>query len=236
MVKRSAVNATQASLLALLDGTGGELTGGELVRVAEARIGQFWSLTRSQVYRELVVLEQDGLVQPGSPGPREARPVRITDDGRASYRQWLTGDLPDDTIRIPVLLAVSFGGALEPDALRRLLARTRAEHRARLAAYEQLDVDLAGLPDGDPWGRATVAFGLLYERAALAWFDTLPASVRPARTTSRRWTTSRSAAPGWCGGSSLPATPPWPRPARWWCCTPPTPPRSTSRSWPAAPA
>jgi DNA-binding PadR family transcriptional regulator len=173
------MNATQASLLALLDGCGGELTGGELVRVAELRIGQFWSLTRSQVYRELAVLEREQLVAPGEPGPRDARPVRVTDAGRDRYRAWLTGQLPDDTIRIPVLLAVSFGAALDPGDLRELLAQNLAEHRQRLADYEQLDADLALLPDGDPWARATVSFGIQYERAVLAWFTSLPESVRP---------------------------------------------------------
>jgi len=172
------VNATQASLLAILDGCGGELTGGELVRIAELRIGQFWSLTRSQVYRELAALERDGLVVPGVPGPREARPVRVTDSGRKLYRAWLTRQLPGDTIRIPVLLAVSFGDSLDPAALRELLAVSRREHRDRLASYEALDADLASSPDGDPWARATVSFGIHYERAVLAWFDSLPEQVR----------------------------------------------------------
>lgn len=173
------MNATQASLLAILDGCGGELTGGELVRMAELRIGQFWSLTRSQVYRELVALERDGLVVPGVPGPREARPVRVTQEGRHRYRDWLTQQLPDDTIRIPVLLAVSFGASLDPAALRDLLASNRAEHQRRLQDYEALDAALASAADGEPWARATVSFGLHYERAVLAWFDTLPAEVRP---------------------------------------------------------
>jgi DNA-binding PadR family transcriptional regulator len=171
------VNATQASLLALLDGCGGELTGGELVRVAELRIGQFWSLTRSQVYRELVVLEEQGLVSPGTRGPRDARPMRITADGRRDYRRWLTSELPADTIRIPVLLAVSFGDTLDSTALRDLLTRSRTEHRRRLDDYLALDAALAE-GDVDPWGRATVGFGLAYERAILDWFDTLPAQVR----------------------------------------------------------
>ena len=173
------MNATQASLLALLDGCGGELTGGELVRVAELRIGQFWSLTRSQVYRELAVLERDLLVAPGAPGPRDSRPVRVTDAGRERYRAWLTGQLPDDTIRIPVLLAVSFGAALDPQDLRALLAQSRAVHRQRLAEYEQLHADLAPLQDDDPWAQATVSFGIEYERAVLRWFTGLPAPVRP---------------------------------------------------------
>lgn len=173
------MNATQASLLAILDSCGGELTGGELVRVAELRIGQFWSITRSQVYRELVVLERDGLVVPGVRGPRDARPVRITEDGRERYRTWLTSSLPGDSIRIPVLLAVSFGATLDPTALHDLLADSEQEHRRRLAAYQALDAELAGVSGGDPWARATVSFGMHYERAVLAWFTTLPEQVRP---------------------------------------------------------
>lgn len=173
------MNATQASLLAVLDGCGGELTAGELVRVAEARIGQFWSLTRSQVHRELRALEQDGLVAAGEPGPRDSRPVRVTDAGRASYRSWLVEQLPGDTIRIPVLLAVSFGASLDPAALRDLLTASRVEHARRLQEYEALDAGLAAAPGGEPWARATVSFGLHYERAVLAWFDTLPTEVRP---------------------------------------------------------
>ena len=173
------MNATQASLLAILDGCGGELTGGELVRVAQVRIGQFWSITRSQVYRELVALEHDGLVVPGVRGPREARPVRITDAGREQYRTWLTTSLPGDSIRIPVLLAVSFGADLDPPALRDLLVDSERDHRRRLDAYEALDAELAGTSGGDPWARATVSFGMHYERAVLAWFRTLPEHVRP---------------------------------------------------------
>ena len=62
------MNSTAASLLGLLDASGGELTGGDLGRVAEVRIGQFWSLTRSQVYREIAALERDGLVVRGEDG------------------------------------------------------------------------------------------------------------------------------------------------------------------------
>lgn len=173
------MNATQASLLAILDTCGGELTGGELVRTAEVRIGQFWSLTRSQVYRELAALERDRLVVPGEPGPRDARRLRVTDAGRDAYRHWLTRQLPTDSIRIPVLLAVSFGASLDQAELRELLATSRREHRDRLRTYEELDAVLAAAPDGEPWARATVSFGVHYERAVLAWFETLPAEVRP---------------------------------------------------------
>jgi DNA-binding PadR family transcriptional regulator len=173
------MNATSASLLGLLDASGGELTGGELVRVAQLRLGRFWSLTRSQVYRELVALEGEGLVRAGSPGVRDARPVRITAPGRKAYRSWLTEHLPSDTIRIPVLLAVAFGSALDPAALKQVLESSRQEHAARLEEYRELDQHLSELEGGEPWARATLSFGMHYEQAVLSWFDTLPAEVRP---------------------------------------------------------
>ncbi len=174
------MNSTAASLLGLLDASDGELTGGELVRVAQEHIGQFWSLTRSQVYRELAALQGQGLVKATTPGPREARPVRITTAGRAAYRTWFADHLPGETIRIPVLLAVAFGGALDARDLRKVLAQSKEEHGARLEGYRTLDAALAEAePDGEPWGRATLAFGLLYEEAVMQWFTTLPESVRP---------------------------------------------------------
>lgn len=174
------MNSTAASLLGLLDACGGELTGGELVRVAQQRIGQFWSLTRSQVYRELASLERDGLVRPGARGQRDARPVRITAEGAAAYREWLTEHLPSDTIRIPVLLAVAFGSSLDTAALKSVLTLSHAEHQARLAEYRHVDARLAQTDDTEPWSRATLAFGIHYEEAVLRWFTTLPAEVRPA--------------------------------------------------------
>ena len=173
------MNSTSASLLGVLDTCGGQLTGGELVRVADQRVGRFWSLTRSQVYRELTVLEREGLVQPGTPGPRESRPVKITEAGRAAYRVWLTEHLPSDTIRVPILLAVAFGSSLEPAALARVLTRSRAEHQTRLQEYRRLDAELAQI-EGEPWARATLSFGIHYEEAVGRWFATLPAEVRPA--------------------------------------------------------
>ena len=174
------MNATAASLLGLLDACGGELTGGELVRTAQERLGQFWSITRSQVYRELAALEAGGHVAPGAPGARDSRPVRITEAGRAVYREWLTEHLPSDTIRIPVLLAVALGSSLEPAALAQVLARSRDEHQARLERYRKIDGQLADLEGGEQWARATLSFGMHYEEAVLRWFTTLPAEVRPA--------------------------------------------------------
>ena len=173
------LNATSASLLALLDECGDEVTGAELARLAQTRIGDFWKLTRSQVYRELVALEDAGHVVAGQPGSRAARPYRLSVAGRREYRRWLAEELPDETVRIPLLLAVGFGRVLPPGRLRSVLDQAEATHRAKLAAYRALDEELAtaGI---DAFARATLSFGLHYEEAVLRWFESLPGEVRRA--------------------------------------------------------
>ncbi|RJK97819.1 PadR family transcriptional regulator [Vallicoccus soli] len=171
------MNATSASLLGLLDVCGGELTGGELVRTAQERLGEFWTLTRSQVYRELAVLERDGHVAPGTPGPRDARPYRVTPEGVAAYRAWMSGAPRADTIRIPLLLTVAFGRLLPPDRYAAVLDAAREEHAQRLAGYRALDERLEA-EAADAFARATLSFGLHYEEAVLRWFDALPTEVR----------------------------------------------------------
>ncbi len=56
------LNPTAASLLGLLHER--PMTGWDLVTVPEQRIGNFWTLTRSQVYRELAAMATAGLVHP----------------------------------------------------------------------------------------------------------------------------------------------------------------------------
>lgn len=173
------MNATAASLLGLIEQCG-EVTGADLVRVAQQRIGEFWSLTRSQVYRELATLAADGLVVAGPPGPRESRPYRLTESGRAAFHEWLRWELPAETIRIPLLLAVAFGASLPPGRLEKVLDKAEEQHRQRLEKYRAVDEELrtSGV---DPHARATLSFGVHYEEAVLRWFADLPPAVRRPR-------------------------------------------------------
>mgnify|MGYP003290276216 CR=1 FL=1 len=77
------LNATAASLLGFLHE--GPKTGWDLVTTAQERIGKFWSLTTSQVYRELSAMERDGLIEAGETGPRARKPYALTDDGRRAF-------------------------------------------------------------------------------------------------------------------------------------------------------
>lgn len=170
------LNATAASLLGFLHE--GPMSGWDLLQTAQERIGGFWSLTPSQVYRELARLADDGYAEAGAPGPRARRVFALTDDGRAAFRSWLQGEPAAEQIRYPLLLTVAFGRHLPADRRAAILASHRATHEARLAEYEE--TQRAAPADADAFATAGLDFGIRYERAVLDWFAHLPPEVDAA--------------------------------------------------------
>jgi DNA-binding PadR family transcriptional regulator len=165
----SRLNPTAASLLGLLAMK--PRTGWELYAAFEESIGQFWSMTRSQVYRELLAMAGRGLVEFGSAGPRERRLCTITSAGRAAFLAWIARMPGEELIRFPLLLTVFFGEDVPPQMLVDACTEHRRRHAERLTAYE------AELPDvraQAPYGALALEFGIAYERMVLAWIDGLP--------------------------------------------------------------
>ena len=170
------LNATAASLLGFLHD--GARTGWELVATAEAAIGPFWSLTRSQVYRELARMAEAGSVVAGDPGPRDRRPYQITDTGRAAFLEWASREPGEEVIRFPLLLLVALGRHMPDGQLAPAIRHHRTLHAVRLDRLERGVAAAEASADTDPFSLATARFGLNYERAAIAWFDELPEEIR----------------------------------------------------------
>ncbi len=182
------MNATAGSLLGFLHER--PMSGWDLFTTAQVLIGDFWTVTRSQVYRELASMEAAGLVVAGPPGPRERRPYEISDAGRAAFDEWLRRPPGSEQIRYPLLLTIAFGRHLPPGRLADFVAEHHTIHKERLAGYRSLRAE-AG-ENFDPFAAATLDFGIRYESAVLDWFNHLPpdiaggessrdASVREAR-------------------------------------------------------
>ncbi|MRH90077.1 PadR family transcriptional regulator [Nocardia sp. SYP-A9097] len=170
---RRPLNSTAASLLGFLHQ--GDMSGWDLVAQAQDRIGDFWTITQSQVYRELATMHQNGLVEKGEAGARDRTPYRITEDGREAFAEWIARDPGAETIRVPLLLTLSFGEFVDRTHLDRIITANRAVHEQRLSGY-------LGSHDEQqmsPFERATLDFGIRYERAVLAWFDRLPELLEP---------------------------------------------------------
>jgi len=176
------LNATAASLLGFLHQ--GPLTGWVLVQTAQGEIGDFWSLTQSQVYRELATMAEAGLVEAGERGRRDRRPYSLTEAGRAAFAEWVRREPGAESIRFPLLLTVLFGRHLPPEQLARFLERHRSIHADRLAGYQRQhrEAVAAGARDIEPYALATLEFGIAYEQAVLDWFDGLPPRLVPEPT------------------------------------------------------
>lgn len=166
----SGVNPTAAALLGLLHD--GPMTGGQLMATAEKRLGPYWSMTRSQVYRELPALAEQGYVKLGKPGPRSSQPYSITAAGKRAFVRWLTEPPGRDAIRNPVALRVAFGAQHSGSQLKDLYATANEYHTAALAHAR--DQSKEAKKAGDEYGAAALDFAVAYHRAALSWLKSAP--------------------------------------------------------------
>ena len=163
------MNATAASMLGFLHV--GPMSGWDLEHAVQVRIGRFWNVTRSQIYRELRTLESLGYVEAGAIESRSKRPVSITPAGREAFAEWIAREPGPDNIRMPMLLTLSFGAYVDEGRLAMLLAADRLEHQARLDYYRGLEPFIG---EQDRWGRYTLWYGIAYEQAVVDWYDRLP--------------------------------------------------------------
>jgi DNA-binding PadR family transcriptional regulator len=165
------LNSTAAALLGLLHE--GPMTGGELVAAAKERMDPYWSVTRSQVYRELPGLADAGYVRPGKLGPRAAQPYTITAAGKRAFRAWLAEAPGADHSRNPLVLRIGFGAHHAPGAVKQLVDDARARHQEQLTALRARSNQLKK-SGGDSFAQATAEFGVAYERALIRWLDSVP--------------------------------------------------------------
>jgi len=171
------LNATAASLLGFLHS--GPKTGWDLVATAERDIGDFWSITQSQVYRELSTMAESGLVEAGERGARDSQPYAITDAGRQAFADWVAQPPGPEIIRFPLLLTVLFGAHIPARTLATHVAHHRGLHADRLAGYERRLAKIATMVHPpSQYAQATLDFAIRYERAVLSWFDALPEEIR----------------------------------------------------------
>jgi DNA-binding PadR family transcriptional regulator len=161
------VNSTAAALLGLLHA--GPMTGGQLVAAATDRFGAFFSVTRSQVYRELPTLTAAGLLRLGEQGPRASQQYVLTPAGKKAFRTWLTEDTGTDSLRSPLVLRLLHAGALPTEERKRLVHAGREVFAARLAAARA-----TARGESDPYRRAVADFAVAHNRAMVKLLDAVP--------------------------------------------------------------
>jgi DNA-binding PadR family transcriptional regulator len=162
-----AVNATAAALLGLLHE--GPMSGGQLVAAAGERFGSFFSVTRSQVYRELPALAAAGLLEQAEQGPRASRHYAITAAGRRAFRAWLAAGGGTDALRSPLVLRLLHARTLGARQRAELVRSSREAYAERLAALRA-----AARGEPDPYRKAVAEFAVAHVRAVLRLLDAIP--------------------------------------------------------------
>lgn len=163
----SDLNATAAALLGLLHD--GPQTGGELVSAARERFGAFFSVTRSQVYRELPALADAGLVRLGKQGPRSSQQYVITAAGKKAFKAWLVSEPGPDHLRSPLILRVVHAASLTPKQRGTLVDSARSAYSAQQDAARATAKEA-----NDPYDKAVAEFALAHARAVLKLLDAVP--------------------------------------------------------------
>jgi DNA-binding PadR family transcriptional regulator len=170
-------------------------TGIELTRRFDRSIGFFWRATHQQIYKVLRRMEADGWVSASTGDSRRTeRRYEVTDLGNEQLREWVATPTPPVALRSD--LAVKMRGASYGDR-RSLLVHVealRAEHRSRLAHFEQLEHEqfpdpssLAGR-DLDTW--LVLRGGIRQERFWVEWLtEYVDAWSRSEATTQSQRTT-----------------------------------------------
>lgn len=172
-VASAALNATAASILGFLHSE--PHTGWELAVRIEDVIGDFWNVTRSQIYRELKLLAEQGLVASMKTGPRDKQPYRLTDAGRKAFRRWIAQPPGPPIMRMPLVLQVFFGDAVPPEDLEKSLADLRAYHEKRLATYRGFEAEVKQ----GSFSHDALRLGLMFQRTMIAWIDSLQEPRKP---------------------------------------------------------
>ena len=159
----------------------------ELKRHVAATIGHFWSFPHALLYKEPARLVELGLLtEEREAAGRRRRLFTITGRGRAATRAWLAAPSQEPTeLRDAGLLQLFFVD-LGSTADRRALAVAQLViHRAALARYEderrgerELNGSDSAARTVEHWRGVTLPMGLLYERAAVEFWEGVAAGAR----------------------------------------------------------
>jgi DNA-binding PadR family transcriptional regulator len=152
----------------------------DLKRHVAATIGHLWSFPHALLYKEPPRLCELGLLtEEREQGGRRRRLFTITEAGADALRAWLERPSWEPTeLRDPGLLQLFFADQGSSDTRGDIGREQLPIHRRKLAAYEveeQLEqgsvVTIAGHRTLEHWRGQTLRMGVLYERAAVEFWE-----------------------------------------------------------------
>jgi len=183
------LTATSYLVLGLL-AREGPSTPYELERHVRATLGNFWSFPHTLLYSEPPRLATIGLVtETREPEGRRRRVFTITSAGVDALGAWL--DQPSGApteLRDLGLLQLFFADLASAETRLRIAEQQLAIHRTKLSAYEEDErfehrpgASVKGERTVEHWRGETLRMGLLYEGAAVDFWEGIVSEARPVR-------------------------------------------------------
>jgi PadR family transcriptional regulator AphA len=170
MTQTNELSTTSFAVLGLL--TFGEMSGYDVMKLAEQSIGHFWSPAKSHVYAELRRLAASGLATERHV-EQETRPNKrlyaITPEGEAALRRWLEeSPVEPSPVKSTLTLKVFFGNLVSPQALRSQVEAMKSQAEAHLSVLRGIEDEIK---DNDAllYPYLTLKAGLAHCDADVAW-------------------------------------------------------------------
>jgi DNA-binding PadR family transcriptional regulator len=158
----------------------------DLKRHVAATIGNFWSFPHALLYKEPPRLVELGLLtEEREEEGRRRRLFTITSAGSDALREWLERPSWEATeLRDPGLLQLFFADQGSSETRGDIAREQLPIHRAKLAGYETEEL-LERASDGassghltlERWRGQTLRMGVLYERAAVDFWEGVTANA-----------------------------------------------------------
>ena len=156
------------------------LSGYDLKKRMEERVGFFWSARHSQIYPELARLEREGMVthkvveQSDRP---DKKVYEATSAGLAALKEWVTAPVNPRPARDDLVLKAYSLWLAEPEEALALFREQERRHEEQLRQYEEIRAwmerewkgDLERLDSPKSASYAALRRGILYEREYAEW-------------------------------------------------------------------
>lgn len=152
------------------------MTGYEIKKRMDTTLRLFWGASYGSIYPTLNMLVQEGMVTKcaGTDNGRNKIVYTITDQGRATLREWLAVPAEKDELRYETLLKLFFGSNIGTAGTLEHIRRFRDKIERELPFLYASADELEKIRDEDEahlYYQLTAGFGIRVYEAFLKWCD-----------------------------------------------------------------
>jgi len=151
------------------------LSGYQIKRIVDIRFRFFWSESFGQIFPALKSLAANRLIEEAEPAVQDGRTrktYRITPQGSAALKNWLSLPVGKESYRLEILLKMYFSNYTEPAVMLSHMRRFEAAHMQQLEILSRFQQELEGIIDRDENHRdvlRVIDCGQKLNRAYLDW-------------------------------------------------------------------